>query len=110
MGDDIWIMGYAQRDIVNGKEERSGVLDLSEATDGGESVFQLGRSYWPRPDAGRCNWGHEVAGRGSDEREVRRGLEGMEMEKGANKLARLVYSRDTRSRWHMAGKKVAYSH
>lgn len=86
MGDDIWIMGYAQRDVINGKEERSGVLDLFEATDGGESVFQLGRSYWPRPDASRCDWGHEVADRGSDEREVRRGLEEMEM-KGANKLA-----------------------
>ena len=84
VGDDIWIMGYAQSHEVNGIEERSGVLDLFEATDGGEGVFQLCRSYWPRPYAGRRDWGHEIAGRGSDEREVHRGLKEMEMKKGAN--------------------------
>ncbi len=98
MGDDIWIMGYAQRDVVNGKEEWSGVLDLFEATDGGEGVFLLGRSYWPRPDAGRRDWGHEIAGRGSGEREVRRGLEEMEMKKGANKLAIIGLIAATRDR------------
>ena len=84
VGDDIWIMGYAQRDVVNRIEERSGVLDLFEATDSGEGVFLLCRSNWPRPYAGRREWGHEIAGRGNDKREVHRGLEEMEMKKGAN--------------------------
>ena len=79
-------MGYAQGDIVNGIDEWSGVLHLFEATDGGEGVFLLGRSYWPRPDAGGRDWGHVIAGRGSGER-VRRGLEAMERKKGANTLA-----------------------
>jgi hypothetical protein len=47
VGDDIWIMGYTQSDVINGTEERYGVLHLFEATDGGEGVFLLGRGYWP---------------------------------------------------------------